>query len=334
MSRRIAGLSLDGRYDVAAMDWDEENGIGPVYVLKGGTKADIITTNSARRIAGPQAALAQHGRGGGWGDIGDPLQGNRRPLSAVFDAGGRGAYTEDMIAAIDAIARGAQEVVLAVPDLPNFDEAAQSVMLRAARSKGNLRARLLWRPVAAMLALIQDGVLYENDVGHSFRFLVHSASGIEVQTLTLRRDPENPSHIAPQRDGPGHLIAPEFGLDALFDLATQRVKQSTDLDWGRLERSRLGPKLLVGEARGGEMEVLRDSSADWHVLTAPNFDPADFFPQGDPPHQANAKDIQTFLITPLSPPFAERLAKAFGGGDALGGRGAYRARLPAGRQDH
>ncbi len=313
MSRRIAGLSLDGRYDVAAMDWEEETGIGAVYVLKGGTQADIITTKAARRIAGPQAALAQHGRGGGWGDIGDPRRGNRRPLSAVFDAGGRGPHAEDMVAAIDAIARGAQEIVLAVPDLPSFDEAAQSAILRAIRSKGNLRARLLWRPVAVMLALIQDGVLGENDLGHNFRFLVHSANGIEVQSLTLRRDPENPSHIAPQRDGPGHLIAPEFGLDALFDLATQRIEQGTDLDWGRLERSRLGPKLLVGEALVGELEVLRDSSADWHVLTAPNIDPADLLPQRTHPHQENAEDIKTFLITPLSRPFAEQLAKAIGG---------------------
>lgn len=314
MSSRIAGLAFDGRYDVAAIDWDEEDRIGPVRVVQGGVLADVITTETGRLIAGPQAALAPHGRGGGWGDIGDPRKRSRRSLAAAIDALGQDQNAADLVAAIDALARNAREVILAVPDLPSFDEVAQGAWLRAARGQGHRRIRLLWRPVAAMLGLIEDGLLDQNELGRKYRFLIHAATGIEEQTLTLRRDPENPDHIAPQRDGPGRTFAKEFGLDALFDCAARRVQQSAMLDWARLEPSRLGPRLLVGEAQAGDQEVLRDSFAAWHVLTAPKLDPVDLFADRGQAATPAAPDIESFLITPLSPTFADYLASRLGEG--------------------
>jgi hypothetical protein len=330
MSRRIAGMAFDGRHDVAAIDWDEEDRIGPVRVLQAGTLADVVTTETGRLIAGPQAALAPHGRGGGWGDIADPRKRNRRPLSAAIDALGHNQNAADLLAAIDALARDAQEVVLAVPDLPGFDEAAQGAWLRAARGQGRRRVRLLWRPVAAMLGLIEDKLLDENELGRKFRFLIHAATGIEEQTLTLRRDPENPGHIAPQRDGPGRVFAKELGLDALFGRAARRVEQSVALDWARLEPSRLGPRLLVGEALVGDLEVLRDSSGAWHVLNAPRLDPVDLFTECEQATVPDAPDLEAFLITPLCSPYAEYLAKRLGhrivtAGPELVARGCLRA---------
>ena len=43
MKRRIAVLALDGRHDLAAIDWHEEESVS-VRVLQGGTMSDVITT--------------------------------------------------------------------------------------------------------------------------------------------------------------------------------------------------------------------------------------------------------------------------------------------------
>ena len=309
MSRRIAGLALDGRHDIAATDWDEE-GLGPVRLLHGGTLSDIIITNDNRRIAGPQAALAPHGRGNGWGSIGSP--GKRRPLSAALDNYGKAAHAADIAAAIDALARGADEVVLAVPDLPIFDEAAQGAMIAAARTSSARRVRLLWRPVAAMLSLINDGKLGKAHLGQQYRFLIHGAHGIEDQMLTLREDPGNIGHIAPQRNGPGRLWGPDVGLDALFERAAHHVRACNPIAWDRFEPSRLGPKLVVGTAQPAEHEVLRNNFDWWHIVTAPKLSSDYLLAEVDIAPEPDALCAGTFLITPLAAPFSADLANLLG----------------------
>ncbi len=306
MNRRIAGLALDGRHDLAAVDWDEE-GTGPVRMVQGGTLSDVITTLDDRRIGGPQAALAPHGRGGGWGpDIGAATR--RRPLAAAIDSNGHGAHAADLAAAIDALTRGAQEVILAVPDLPQFDEVAQGAMIAAARKSSARSVRLLWRPVAAMLSLIHDQRLGAEHLGQRFRFLIHGAHGIEDQTLTLREDPDMPGHIAPQRDGPGRIWAAELGLDALFAHADRQVRDSNPVAWEQLEPSRLGPRLVVGQARPADREVLRHNFGRWEVVAAPNLGVGDLLAAAQPAPAPDAPCERVFLITPLQAALAAELA--------------------------
>ncbi|MCC5983617.1 MAG: hypothetical protein JJU42_04550 [Rhodobacteraceae bacterium] len=308
MNRRIAGLALDGRHDLAAVDWDEE-GTAPVRVLHGGTLSDVITTLDGRLIGGPQAALAPHGRGGGWGpDVGAATR--RRLLAAAVDGNGRGAHAADVAAAIDALARGAQEVIVAVPDLPGFDEVAQGAMIAAARKSSARSVRLLWRPVAAMLSLIHDRRLTAEHLGQRFRFLVHGAHGIEDQILTLREAPEISGHIAPQRDGPGRLWAAELGLDALFARADREVRDRNPVNWDRLESSRLGAKLVVGKARPGDRDVLRNNSGRWEVVTAPDLCADDLLTAAQAAPAPDAPCERVFLITPLQAPLAAALARA------------------------
>lgn len=329
MRRRIAGLALDGRRDVAALGPDGEGGgtgDEEVRLIDGGTCADVITTEAGRRIAGPQAALAPHGRGPGWGPIGDPAR--RRPLAAAIDACGRDeAHAADLAAAIAALARGAEEVVLAVPDLPRFDEAAQGAVLRAARGSGARRVRLLWRPVAAMLALIEAGDLGPEDLGARLRILIHGPKGIEEQTLTLREDPEHTGHLAPQRDGPGRLLPSGPGLDELFRRAAGSVPAGD-----RSGPVRLGPELLVGAARPGDMELLRDRFGRWHVVTAPELDPEALLAGAQPLPAPEAPCAASVLVTPLAPRFAEELAARIGGvARILGPEAVARGCLRAGR---
>lgn len=311
MTRRITGLSLDGRHDLAAVDWGDE-GASAVRVVQGGTLSDVITTLDGRRISGPQAALAPHGRGIGWGPIGKLEL--RRPLAHAVDAHGSGAHAADLAAAIDALARGAQDVVLAVPDLAGFNEAAQGATIAAARQSKARNVRLLWRPVAAMLSLIDAGYLGNEHVGQQFRFLVHGAHGIEDQMLTLREDPSNPGHIAPQRDGPGRIWAPELGLDAMFADATRQVRDSNPVTWEHLEHSRLGPRLVVGQARPADKEVLRHNFGRWEVVVAPCLRVDDLLTAAKHAPAALAPCAQVFLMTPVQSTLAAALAASLGQG--------------------
>jgi hypothetical protein len=316
MRRRITGLDLNGRVDVAARDWSPEDDtlrLAPPIVIDGGVAAPVVVagaTDRPRLIAGPQAILAPHGRGEGWGKIG--AADRRRSLSAAIDHLGEDAdHATAVRAAVDALARGSTDVVLAVPDLSEFGEAAQGAMLDALRRQR--RVRLLWRPVAAFLDLLATGALPLARPGARYRLLVHGAAGLEDQVLTLRDDPEHPGHRAPLREAPGGRVAPTIGLDTLFALASDRVRAANPgLDWRHCEASRLGPGLVTGTTAPAEAEVLRLNNATWIEARAPSLDPADLGLQTvrlPPPDRPVAA---TFLVTPLAAHLADALALSLG----------------------
>ncbi len=333
MRRRITGLDLNGRVDVASRDWSPEDPARPQeppIVIDGGVAAPVVLaggTERPRLIAGPQALFAPHGRGEGWGRIG--AAGRRRPLSAAIDHLGEDPdHAAAVRAAVNALTRGATDIVIAVPDLPDFGEASQGAMLDALRRQH--RVRLLWRPVAAFLDLLATGALPLAPPGARYRLLVHGAAGLEDQVLTLRDDPEHPGHRAPLREGPGRLVVPAIGLDTLFALASDRVYAANPgLDWRSCEASRLGPGLVTGTADPAQTEVLRLRNATWIEARVPSLDPADL---GLPAVRLPPPDrpvVATFLVTPLAAPLAEVLALAVGNvhiaPPAIIARGAVRA---------
>jgi hypothetical protein len=182
-------------------------------------RGDVVATRGEKpqRIAGPQAQLAPHGRGDGWGRIGE--RGLRRRLSVALDTPAASAAAADIRAGVDALARGARDVVLAVPDLPDFDEARQGRLIRIIRDGRGPQVRLLWRSVAAFLDLLDRGLIPRDDTDTAWDILIHGASGIERQRLTLVADRDHAGHVAPRRDGPGTLILPDLGLDTLLQRA-------------------------------------------------------------------------------------------------------------------
>ncbi|WP_296644355.1 hypothetical protein [Roseinatronobacter sp.] len=309
MKRRIVGIALDGRHDLAATDRDEDGG-SDIRVVSGGTCADVITTLDNRLIAGPQAILAPHGRGQGWGAIGASKL--RRALAQAIDAPEKIDNARDLSAAMDALARGAQEVILSVPDLAAFDEARQGALIKACRGTKRRNVRLLWRSVAAMLDLIHQKRVGADDIGQRVRLLIHSAFGIEEQFLMLREDMYHPGHLAPQRDGPGSLSAHELGLDAIFARAQEFVQSCSPINWDRCEPSHLGALLAVGSRTPGQTEVLRHQNGGWRVVKAPEL-PTEVIVQAMPMIVPPEMQVgMTILVTPLAPNFAQALAAAIG----------------------
>jgi hypothetical protein len=276
---------------------------------RGCTGEAVAITRDERLVAGPQAALAPHGRGQGWGA--------RSATARVAGAwprrsigGGRKSVADASLirAAVDALARGSDHVVAAVPDLDIFDEAVQGAMLKA-MSSGRRRARLLWRPVAVFIDLLARGRILPEAEGAHFRILVHSGSGIEDQLLTLRRDPEHPDHFAPERSGPGTLCAPGAGLDVMFARAARMVKDFNHaVVWDRCEPSRLGPKLLTGEKAPSEIEILRAWNGNWVAVSAPDIAPVTLGLDAVELSPPCVPVAGTFLVTPLAAQFASTLA--------------------------
>lgn len=343
MKRLIVGLDLNGRLDFAARDRDED-GTGEagrdIVVVAGGSFGSVVTAfevpgqTKGHLVAGPQAALAPHGRGSGWGKIGSTDR--RRSLAGALDSFGRRPdAAADIRAAVDALARGADQVVMAVPDLACFAEDSQGALIAAA--KGRKRpVHLLWRSVAVFLDLLQSGRIGADQLEQSFRILIHSGTGIEEQVLTLRADRDHPRHRAPRRDGPGRLLAEATGLDALNALAQQVVHdENNTVEWERCEPSRLGSGLLMGTAAAGDVEVLRASNDTWLTIAAPELPACALGLAAVRVPASSSRVAATFLVTPLAPHLAEVLREAIqAGGDPVtlvGPETVARGCLQAGR---
>lgn len=315
--RRVVGVDINGWKDVAARDWDpEEPEDRPpdVIVLDGGLGGVAIRQRSGEWTGGPQAALAPHGRGPGWGDLG--ATDRRISISQTVDelVSGRDQRHAPLYAAsAHALSRGAEDVVIGVPDIPAFDEAAQGRIL--ALFRGEPRPHwLLWRPVAVFLHALETGEISKESEGALFRFLIHSGDGIEIQTLRLRRDNDHPGHFAPERDGFGIRILTQLGLQQLQSRAHNAVLLANpQLEESYCERSALALQILCGNVLPGDKEILRLNNSNWLELTAPAIGDADLFPTVNWTHEENgpngARSISaTFLVTPLSDFFGAKLA--------------------------
>lgn len=316
--RRISGLDLNGWRDVAARDWNpdepEERLITPLC-LDGGIGSVAVCQSEGDWVGGPQALLAPHGRGDGWGKLGA-----REGRVAIVDivealiAGQGGVGDPAFGAAVSAMSRGAQEVILAVPDHPRFDEAAQGRVLAVLRRDRRVY-RLLWRPVALFLHALEQGLIPRDVDGVQIRLLVHCDDGIEAQTLRLRKDSDHSGHVAPERDGYGTRILPKLGLKKLHERADATVLAANPiLSEARCERSTLPLALLFGRAQPNQSQILRHNNGNWIEIVAPDM-PCDAI------FELQARDgladgdglgepvFATFLATPLAPVFAERLTE-------------------------
>ncbi len=318
MKKRISGVDVNGWRDVAARDWDpdeSESTTEETVVLEGGTGSVAVKQTSKTWVGGPQAALAPHGRGGGWGNqIGSTdLRIDLANVCEDFTLDPANCHDDALRAAVDALSRAAEDVVVAVPDIPAFGEAAQGKVLDLFRGQRRSH-RLLWRPVAAFLHALKMGDISANAESCVFRILIHVGSGLEVQTLRLRRDAEHLEHLAPERDGFGSTTFGQLGLRNLAERAQQIViSKNPVLAEGSCERSRLGLNLLCGVAEPSDREILRHNNGNWLEVKAPDIAPEDLFSNLDATDLAEIKSAEgiaaTFLLTPLADPFKAALTK-------------------------
>lgn len=314
---RLIGLDVAGWHDVAARDWDTDHADeadSALRIVDGGVGSVAVRDRSGRWIGGPQAALAPHGLGKGWGELGGADR--RVSIAECHDAliAGREANRDAYFAALESLSRHAEEAILNVPDLPAMDEAARTRVLGAVRGKLR-RTRLLWRPVALFLEALASGLVSPQDAGRNFGFLIHSGNGFEFQTLRLRQDSEHPGHFAPEREGYGSALGQAHGLCQLTDrIHAEVVRANPILAEERCGKIELASGLLAGRVTLGSRHVVRHDNGNWIELKAPEqislANMQDLAGQVAADLQKRVAVDKLFVATPLAPDLAASLLGA------------------------
>lgn len=288
--RRLAGIDLNGWRDLALRDWLEAPGEADDegrHILSGGIGGVVVGTRHGGRklLGGVQALLAPHGRGPGWGEIGQAPRLRVRDILAD-----PASHPDALAAAFAGLANLRRAVaVAAIADRPDSDEAFREELLKAL-ARLRPRARLLvWRPVLAVLHALAEGVPDLSGV-ESFGVLSHDAQGFVAQTLRLRRAG---TVVAPERRRTGQAFASPWGLAALRARALERLRDGwPDAErFDPVESSSLADRLALGERP--DAEPLRARNGDWILCTPPA------------------------ALAPPEAPLPEGLAAALGGSDAV-----------------
>lgn len=219
------GIDLNGLCDVSMHTVDGE-------IFRGGRVPSVIVlSRDASRgvsvIAGEEAASAIEGRGWQWPEnarISDDGRSFRIPVASVLEALAKGTEVatpldppHNYIAARDLLGATIESlggsgvrasdshVVIAVPDDGTFTDEVQQELINAAASKG-IRATLLWRPVAAVLALEKLLRPFAGQLrGENIGILSLMDDGIHVSSVIMDvrdRGAEAP-YLVPVRKKPG-----------------------------------------------------------------------------------------------------------------------------------
>jgi hypothetical protein len=292
--RRIIGLDLNGWRDHASRDWSLDDGdkepgdsavpvsqqIEELHYLDGGAAAVVVAFGPQGHVGGPQAILSPIGRGGGWGEVGR-IEKRRRIsdlLQALLRGDVGGPFRSQVQAAVDAMSASAQDVVLTVPDRPTFDDGRQQLLLDCLAAPRRKSVRLLWRPVALVLAALDANQLPDVREGLRIVCLSHSDDGVERQSLVLRRLADHPGVYAPERAGYGQVVGGNVGLCRLLAESERLTAASNPrLQDAKHEPSRLPVRSLLDGIAPGTVEVLRLDNGTWVQAQAPHLHPLDFF---------------------------------------------------------
>ena len=272
--RRVCGFDLNGWRDMAARNWlvrpgeDPEPGSETFLTESGPLPVVVRAGEPARWIGGPQAMLAPHGRGEGWGEVGR----RERRVRVRLALEGEDPGTDLLAAALGGLAQDAQHAVLAIDDTPSTTEQLQERLLLVLGSM-RISARLLvWRPVLAALFAIDRGLA---DEGQKVGVICQTAQGLSLQTLRIRR--ESGAHapvLAPERRSAGQMLTSAFGYERLVERACQAVAMGQPAPFVAEDAQAVGRLALGLPTRS---EILRLRGGAWSLLAPPEaLDPPEF----------------------------------------------------------
>lgn len=260
MKRRLAGYDLNGWRDHCARSWlahpGEETVEDSEEVLFGGFVSQIVQTGQDRRhpfVGGIQAGLAQHGKGDGWGKVG---QQDRFALRTLLDC--PDCDTLALSAAFRSLAPDPTLAVMAIPDCAETTESHQETWLEAMRCSGVRRPYLVWRPVLAVLGSLEQHAFSDHDrVG----VVTQHGAGLTTQTLTLR----DIGKLTPERRRSGVLHKARNSLHIRLGHALAHLRKTeTHGEREPLETAALPGRVALGEAT--RPEPFRRKFGSWSIL--------------------------------------------------------------------
>ena len=285
---KLCGIDLNGMHDHAARSWsagaEDERETGEkkndteCFIVDGGRAGVAVEVgeNDRRIVAGPQAAFAPHGRGGGWGPIGET--GRRcRIVDALKETEhenglDEGLGRESIIAAVELFAQGADIAVFTIPDSGHLLERQQSALLGALQETRARRVELVWRPVVLCLGLMNRLTPVLNAKGGEVTVAILSdmrdslhVTEIELVSRTWRGQ----EIVAPRRRRHGVEVAWGGCWRARVDEALKAVQAANSgVDPEIIERqSRLPFDMAAG--RKASEEIFRDESGRWIKIRPP-----------------------------------------------------------------
>ncbi|MGO8450674.1 hypothetical protein ACC779_12255 [Rhizobium ruizarguesonis] len=313
--KKLTGFDLNGWRDSAARNWvvlaDGEEREVPSSIVDGGLNGVVVLTGAKANsgfVGGAQGALAPHGLGDGWGNVGEA--GKRVRVRSLISGEGS---VEQLSAAFRGMAPQADFGVGSLDDHPGVSELQQERLLAALRKARNATPLLVWRSVLAALHAIELGAI---EHGQLVGIVSHVADGFTVQKLRIRREnSRGQSLLAPERRAVGKLMASELGYDGLALRAKEAVLSASQSDrYEQLEWAHAHGRLTVG--LGASPEVLRLKNGSWEILNPPMEMPVGSLPAAPDMwqefHQCDVVLFETLTEGALSDGLFARAANAVG----------------------
>ncbi len=274
--RKLCGYDLNGWSDRAARNWqigpDGEEYLSAENVYLGGAVMNpaVVRTgegHGTRWIGGAQAAIAPHGRGGGWGEVGDPAR--RETVRSLLTRAD--APSDRMAAALSGLAAGAKVCAVAIDDHPSGSEHLQERLLAAVAKRRLGRGLLVWRSVLAVLGCLTRGETpFEPREDLMLGVIGHVADGFTMQRLRLRREAGRRRDLfAPERRRAADTLETSLGYAGLFAAAKEQLAARYPQhrgDWA--EQSQSAAALALGAAT--RPELLRTERGDFFQITPPD----------------------------------------------------------------
>lgn len=275
-TRKLVGYDLNGWCDRAARNWmigpDGEETIGADTEFVSGAVLNpaIVQTgeNKNRRwVGGAQAALAPHGRGGGWGEIGD--RSRRKSVQTLLSR--EDTPAEQLAAGLSGLAFGARQCAVSIDDHPARSEFMQERLLTAI-ARGRLgRGLLVWRSVLSVLGCLSEqspllAATHDQVIG----VIGHVAEGFSLQKLRIRRESGHRRQIfAPERRRAAEPINSKLGYQGLSEQAREQVFRTNPNqrgDWA--EHAHMPFALALGYK--APPELLRNDRGDFFLVMPPD----------------------------------------------------------------
>ena len=280
----------------------EDEIIGPTDIVPSGPLSSIVRIGEGRRagwIGGPQADIAPHGRGGGWGDVGSEQR--RIPVRSLLEM--RDDGVEKLAQALVGSASGSANTVVSIDEGPDGDEALQEHLLEALAQGKFRNGSLVWRPVLAALFAIRRNQVSE---GQLVGVVSHQRQGLSVQKLRIR---SARNVLAPERREAAVRIPCDAGYDSLFRGARNAAVGAEGVSARTAHRAIASSVGKAGLGMDCYPEMLRMPNGDWDLLDLTKFDASEFV--SAPSSELDLADCDIVLFETLCEGrLKERLSRA------------------------
>jgi hypothetical protein len=262
---KLCGYDLNGWRDFASRSWqiasDGEEAANE-NTTEGGVFASVVSVgdgNATRMVGGAQAALAPHGRGGGWGDLGQ--EDRRIAVRALLSSPDPNVLA--LSSAFSGMFVGAGIGVASIEDVADSSEILQERLLSALRRSKISTPLLVWRPVLSALYGLSAGIIQKPC---RVAVINHVDRGFSIQTLTVRNHKgQSEGLLAPERRNVGQLIECRLGYEFLAQTALAGLRSSVSKHWSApLHTASSVGRLALGLK--AKPELLRMNNGDWEVL--------------------------------------------------------------------